>query len=575
MTFPANRDIIPTSTTVQSADPTKEDNEMDQQLITALYCRLSNEDDQEGESNSISNQRTILGKYAQDHGFPNTRFFVDDGYTGTNFDRPAMQEILALVECGQVGTIIVKDLSRFGRDYLQVGRYLEIKFPMQNVRFIAINDGVDSAKGEDDFTPVRSLFNDFYARDTSRKVRAVMQAKGKSGQHLNRPMYGYRDSPDAKGAWIIDEEYAPVVKRMFALAMDGKGTRQIAELLEAEKVFNPSAVNDLRHGRMPKKEPYRWNNNSVRKILRSKEYTGCTINFKTYSKSYKLKKRLMNAPENTLEIPNTQEAIIPLAQWERVQELLDEKRRPTKEPNRQGMFSGLLFCADCGTRLYYRADSRGKTNRDSYYCGKYALGRGDCSAHYIREVVLKTIVLEQIVYMTSYVAAEAVDFAGEWMQSQRKRQEKELRQAQKQMEQAKKRSNEIDDLLTRTYEDYAKGILTLERYQKMSAKYEQEQKELTDEISTLDKIVRRQEETNDHFTQFMNLLRKYVGAGIAELTPTIVNEFVKKIVVHEADNTSGKRVQKIEIIFNFIGELDFPAINQPITVVKGLNEKTA
>ena len=548
---------------------------MDQQLITALYCRLSNEDDQEGESNSISNQRTILGKYAQDHGFPNTRFFVDDGYTGTNFDRPAMQEILALVECGQVGTIIVKDLSRFGRDYLQVGRYLEIKFPMQNVRFIAINDGVDSAKGEDDFTPVRSLFNDFYARDTSRKVRAVMQAKGKSGQHLNRPMYGYRDSPDAKGAWIIDEEYAPVVKRMFALAMDGKGTRQIAELLEAEKVFNPSAVNDLRHGRMPKKEPYRWNNNSVRKILRSKEYTGCTINFKTYSKSYKLKKRLMNAPENTLEIPNTQEAIIPLAQWERVQELLDEKRRPTKEPNRQGMFSGLLFCADCGTRLYYRADSRGKTNRDSYYCGKYALGRGDCSAHYIREVVLKTIVLEQIVYMTSYVAADAVDFAGEWMQSQRKRQEKELRQAQKQMEQAKKRSNEIDDLLTRTYEDYAKGILTLERYQKMSAKYEQEQKELTDEISTLDKIVRRQEETNDHFTQFMNLLRKYVGAGIAELTPTIVNEFVKKIVVHEADNTSGKRVQKIEIIFNFIGELDFPAINQPITVVKGLNEKTA
>lgn len=548
---------------------------MDQQLITALYCRLSNEDDQEGESNSISNQRAILLKYAQDHGFRNTQFFVDDGYTGTNFDRPAMQELLALVEAGQVGTIIVKDLSRFGRDYLQVGKYLEMDFPMQNVRFIAINDGVDSAKGEDDFTPVRSLFNDFYARDTSRKVRAVMQAKGKSGQHLNRPMYGYRDSPDAKGTWIIDDEYAPVVKRMFDLAMDGKGTRQIAELLEAEKVYNPSAVNDLRHGRTPKNDPYRWNNNTVRKILRSKEYTGCTINFKTYSKSYKLKKRLLNAPENILEIPNTQEAIIPLAQWERVQELLDEKRRPTKEPNRQGMFSGLLFCADCGTRLYYRADPRGKTNRDSYYCGKYALGRGECSAHYIRETVLKTIVLDQIKYMTSYVAMETVDFAGEWMQSQRKRQEKELQQTQKRMEQATKRSGEIDDLLTRAYEDYAKGILTLERYQKMSAKYEQEQKELTDEISTLDIIVQRQEEASDHFNQFMNLLRKYVGAGIAELTPTIVNEFVKKIIVHEADKSSGKRVQKIEIIFNFIGELDFPAINQPITAEKGLNEKTA
>ena len=203
------------------------------------------------------------------------------------------------------------------------------------------------------------------------------------------------------------------------------------------------------------------------------------------------------------------------------------------------------------------------------------MGRGDCSAHYIREAVLKTIVLEQIVYMTSYVAAEAVDFAGEWMQSQRKRQENELQQAQKRMEQARKRSDEIDDLLTRAYEDYAKGILSLERYQKMSAKYEQEQKELADEISTLDKIVQRQEEASDHFNQFMNLLRKYVGAGIAELTPTIVNEFVKKIIVHEADNSSGKRVQKIEIIFNFIGELDFPAINQPIIVAKGLNEKTA
>ena len=211
---------------------------MDQQRITALYCRLSNEDDLEGESNSISNQRAILLKYAQDHVFRNTQFFVDDGYTGTNFNRPAMQELLSLVEAGQVGTIIVKDLSRFGRDYLQVGQYLEMDFPMQNVRFIAINDGVDSAKGDDDFTPVRSLFNDFYAKDTSRKVRAVLQAKGKSGQHLNRPMYGYREAPDTKGKWIIDEEYAPVVKRIFDLAMEGKGSRQIANLLEAERVFN-------------------------------------------------------------------------------------------------------------------------------------------------------------------------------------------------------------------------------------------------------------------------------------------------------------------------------------------------
>lgn len=497
----------------------------------------------------------------------------DDGYTGTNFDRPAMQELLALVEAGQVGTIIVKDLSRFGREYLQVGQYLEIDFPMQNVRFIAINDGVDSAKGEDNFTPIRSLFNDFYARDTSQKVRAVMQAKGKSGQHLNRPMYGYRDSPNAKGAWIIDEEYAPVVKRMFDLAMAGKGTRQIAELLESEKVFNPSAVNDLHHGRKPKKAPYRWNNNSVRKILRSKEYTGCTISFKTYSKSYKLKERLLNAPENTLEIPNTQEAIIPLAQWERVQELLDEKRRPTKEPNRQGMFSGLLFCADCGTRLYYRADPRGKTNRDSYYCGKYALGRGDCSAHYIRETVLQKIVLQHIQSITSYVTADAIDFADEWIRNERSKQEKELRQNQKRLTQARKRNDEIDDLVMRAYEDYAKNVLSLERYQKLSAKYEQEQKELTEEIATLVRKVRHEEETKDNFGRFLDLVSRYTN--IEELTPTIVNEFIKKIIVHEADKSSGKRTQQIEIVYNFIGGLDFPEINQPITVPNGLNEKTA
>ena len=548
---------------------------MDQQRITALYCRLSNEDDLEGESNSISNQRAILLKYAQDHGFRNTQFFIDDGYTGTNFNRPAMQELLSLVEAGQVGTIIVKDLSRFGRDYLQVGQYLEMEFPMQNVRFIAINDGVDSAKGDDDFTPVRSLFNDFYAKDTSRKVRAVMQAKGRSGKHLHHAIYGYRDDPKTKGLWLIDEETAPVVKRMFDLTLAGKGTQQIAEILEGEKVLNPTAIRDIRRGRTPRKEPYRWNNNTVRMILRLKEYAGYTVNFKTYSKSYKLKKRLANSPENILETPDTQEAIVPLAQWERVQELLDKKRRPSKRLERQGLFSGLVFCADCGSRLYFHDSPKGTKNKESYYCGKYSLGRGECTAHYIRESVLKSIVLEQIRYMTSYVAMETVDFADEWMKSRRKQQEKELHQAQKRLAQAEKRNDEIDDLLMRTYEDYAKGVLTLERYQKMSAKYEQEQAALKEEIATLVKNVRREEETTDNFDRFMDLLRKYVGAGIEELTPTMVNEFVKKIIVHEADNSTGKRVQQVEIIFNFIGDLDLPTVNQPITVTKGFNEKIA
>ena len=548
---------------------------MDQQRITALYCRLSNEDDLEGESNSISNQRAILLKYAQDHGFRNIQFFVDDGYTGTNFNRPAMQELLSLVEGGQAGTIIVKDLSRFGRDYLQVGKYLEIDFPIQNVRFIAINDGVDSAKGDDDFTPVRSLFNDFYAKDTSRKVRAVFQAKGKSGKHLNQAIYGYRDDPNTKGLWLIDEETAPVVKRMFDLTLAGKGTQQIAEILEGERVLNPTAVSDIRRGKNPRKEPYRWNNNTVRMMLRHREYAGYTVNFKTYSKSYKLKKRLANSPENILEIPDTQEAIVPLAQWERAQELLDKKRRPSKRLERQGLFSGLVFCADCGSRLYFHDSPKGTKNKESYYCGKYSLGRGECTAHYVRESVLKSIVLEQIRYMTSYVSMETVDFADEWMRSQRKQQEKELHQTQKRLAQAEKRNDEIDDLLMRTYEDYAKGVLTLERYQKMSAKYEQEQANLKEEIATLVKNVRRETETTDNLDRFMDLLRRYIGPGIEELTPTMVNEFVKKIIVHEADSSSGKRVQQIEIIFNFIGELDIPTVNQPITVTKGFNEKIA
>ena len=548
---------------------------MDQQQITALYCRLSNEDDLEGESNSIQNQRVILEKYAQDHGFQNTRFFVDDGFSGTNFSRPAVKEMLSLVEAGKVGTIIVKDMSRFGRDYLQVGQYTELVFPSYDVRFIAVNDGVDSERGDNDFTPVRNLFNDFYAKDTSRKVRAVIKAKGMSGKHLNQPMYGYWEELDNKGIWLIDEETAPIVKRMFDLTLAGKGTQQIAEILEGEKILNPTAVKDIRCGKTPRKEPYRWNNNTVRMILRHKEYAGYTVNFKTFSKSYKLKKRLANSPENILEIPDTQEAIVPLAQWERVQELLDQKRRPSKRLEHQGLFSGLVFCANCGSRLYFHDSPKGTRNKESYYCGKYSVGRRECTAHYIREAVLKSIVLDQIKYMTSYVASETVDFADEWMRNQRKQQEKELHQAQKRMAQVKKRSDEIDDLLMRTYEDYAKGVLSLERYQKMSAKYEQEQKELNEEISTLDNIVRRQVETKDNFDQFTNLLRKYVGGGIEELTPTMVNEFVKKIIVHEANNSTGKRVQRIEIIFNFIGEFDFPAVNQPITVTKGFNEKIA
>ena len=328
--------MSPCTTELSADQHVKEDVMLDQQKITILYCRLSNEDSMDGESNSIQNQRTILSRYAADHGFTNTRILVDDGYTGTNFDRPGVQEGLSLVEQGLVGTWIVKDMSRFGRDYLQVGRYTELVFPSYDVRFIAVNDGVDSAKGDNDFTPFRNLFNDFYAKDTSKKVRSVMRTRGTSGKHLGKPPYGYRSDPQDKDRWILDEEAATVVKRIFDLTIAGKGPSQIARILERDQVLTTKALYAQRKGKPLPDRPYHWHEQSVVGILERMEYTGCVCNFKTYSKSYKLKKRIPNAKEDMFILPDTQEAIVPQEQWDRVQELRKNKRRITKG-ERQGL----------------------------------------------------------------------------------------------------------------------------------------------------------------------------------------------------------------------------------------------
>ncbi len=415
MTNFLNYAMIPMSTTVLPTDSRKEENDLNQQQITALYCRLSNEDDLDGESNSIQNQRTLLQKYADDHGFTHTRFFVDDGYTGTNFNRPAMQELLSLVEAGQVGTIIVKDMSRFGRDYLQVGHYTEIVFPSMNVRFIAVNDGVDSEHGDSDFTPVRNLFNDFYAKDTSRKVRAVIKAKGMRGEHLNRPPYGYLEDPMRKGHWIIDPETAPVVRRIFDLAMQGKGPESIASILEKERILMPSAVYNQRQGNPLSAHPYHWSDATVCAILERIEYTGCTCNFKTYSKSYKLKKRIHNKPEDMVITENTQEAIVPKELWDRVQELRQQRHRSIQRAEREGMFAGITYCADCGGRMHFATCKSFEGKQDHYRCSSYKDNRGECTCHYIREEVLRDIVLERIRAVTAYVREDAEGFQQEWM----------------------------------------------------------------------------------------------------------------------------------------------------------------
>lgn len=554
--------IIEPCTTVLSADPHKKgDNNVDQQKITILYCRLSNEDLVDGESNSIANQRSILSSYAASHGFTNTRVLVDDGYTGTNFNRPGVQEGLALVEQGLVGTWIVKDMSRFGRDYLQVGRFTEIVFPSYDVRFIAVNDAVDSDKGDNDFTVIRNVFNDFYAKDTSKKVRAVMKAKGTSGKHLGGPPYGYRADPQDKNHWILDEDAAPIVKRIFDLTIAGVGPSRIARILEADGVLTVKALYAQQKGKPLPERPCHWIEQSVVNILERMEYTGCTCNFKTYSKSYKLKKRIPNAVEDMFILPDTQEAIVPKEQWDRVQELRQHKRRMTKA-ERQGLFSGLVVCADCGSKLHFATCKNFEGRQDHYVCAKYKSGRGTCSAHYIREDVLRDVVLERIRAVTEYIRADVEGFQEEWLMCRREEQEKSIREDKRRLEKSKKRLADIDKLITRIYEDMVLGSLSQERYQKMLEGYEAEQAALNNEVIGLEDWVATREEMEDNVDQFLALLEKYVD--IPELTTTIVNEFIKQIIVYAPDKSSGKRTQKVKIVFNFLEEVEVPEISEPV-----------
>ena len=534
---------------------------MDQQKITSLYCRLSNEDLLDGESNSVQNQRAILTRYAADHGFINTRILVDDGYTGTNFNRPGVQEGLALVEQGLVGTWIVKDMSRFGRDYLQVGRYTEIVFPSYDVRFIAVNDAVDSAKGDNDFTVIRNVFNDFCAKDTSKKVRAVMRSKGTSGKHLGKPPYSYRSDPQDKDHWILDEEAAPVVKRIFALTIAGVGPCRIARILEADGVLTTKALYAQRKGKPAPERPCHWIEQSVVGILERMEYTGCVCNFKTHSKSYKLKKRIPNAPEDMFIVPDTQEAIVLREQWNRVQELRKNRRRITKG-ERQGLFSGLVFCADCGSKLNFATYKRFEGKQVRYVCAKYRSGRGTCSGHIIREEVLRDVVLERIRVVTEVIRSDVEGFQEDWLQCCREDQEKSVRKDKRRLAQARKRLADLDVLMTRIYEDMVLGNLSRERYQKMAEGYETEQASLNNEITGLEDWVESREEMDDSLDQFVALVEKYVD--IPELTPTVVNEFIKQIIVYASEKSGTRRIQKVRIIFNFLDELDMPEISEPV-----------
>lgn len=522
--------------------------------ITALYARLSQEDALDGESNSIANQKKILLKYATDNGFPNPTFFIDDGVSGVTFDRPGWNEMIRLAESGKIKTVIVKDMSRMGRDYLKVGYYTESFFVEHDIRYIAINDGVDSDKGDNEFTPFRNLFNDFYARDTSKKIRAVMRAKGNAGEHLcTNPPYGYRKDPADKKKWIVDEEAAEVVKRIFDLCVAGKGPMQIAKILTADRVLTAKALYARRDGKAMPDNSFRWDYKSVAAILERPEYTGCTVNFKTYSKSHKLKKRLQNAPENQKIFPDTQPALVDRNVFERVQELRKNKRRPAKQAERQGLFSGLLYCADCGSKLHFSTGKGMTPEQDCYRCSKYKSNTGDCTMHYIREETLKMFVLRRIFDVTAMFFEDITSFRETVHQQRFEEAEKEARKRKREIAQAEKRIAELDRIFKRIYEDDISGTISHERFLKLSAEYEAEQKELTEKVKADREMVNTYEQDKADFDSFAAVIRKYVG--ITELTPMIVNEFVKKIIVHAPDKSSGHRRQKIQIIWNFVGEL--------------------
>ncbi len=525
--------------------------------ITALYCRLSQDDALDGESNSITNQKALLSKYAAEHGFCNTMFFVDDGFSGTNFQRPGFLEMMKYVEDYSVSTLIVKDLSRLGREYSYMGRLQDFIFPAYDVRFIAVNDDVDSAKGENDFAVFKNVFNDYYAKDTSRKIRAVVKMRGEAGEHLtSNPPYGYVKDPANKKKWVVDEAAANVVRRIFGLCIAGKGPMQISKILTADKVLTVTAYNAKQKGQAMPENLYHWSQTGVVKILERREYTGCTVNFKTYTKSLKFRKRMENPKENYRIFEGTQPAIIEQGQWDRVQALRSHKRRRTKT-GRTSIFSGLVRCADCSSKLYF-CTSRDSADRrrDHFVCSNYKSNTGSSQIHYIREQTLYKRVLECVQQTLTYVRLFRDDFTQEMLLQDEASRKAELAQKRKALSGAQKRMEDLDRIIQRLYEDSVLGKLSDMRFQKLSAQYEMEQEEIRQLSAALEKEIAEESEHVSDVGRFLQLAEQY--SEIQELDASTVNELIEKIVIHNPEKIGGRKHVTIEIYFTYVGKIRIP-----------------
>ena len=525
--------------------------------ITALYERLSQEDKLEGESNSIANQKKILERYCREHGITAYRHYdEDDGYSGTNFNRPGFQRMLADIKAGKIKRVIVKDMSRFGRDYLQVGFYTDMLFPDFGVHFIAVNDGVDSTRGENEFTAIRNVFNEMYARDTSKKIRATFQSKGKSGEHLTTiPPYGYMKDPDNKKKWIIDEEAAAVVQQIFALCVSGMGPTQIAKWLEKHEIYNPTAYSQAK-GRpvtnKPTANPYKWTNETVSRTLERIEYLGHTVNFKTRKQSYKSKKKLWNDPSEWVIFENTQPPIVEESVFLIVQNIRRSRRRPTKMGD-MGIFSGLLYCAECGGKMYQCRATNFTEEQKYFICSTYRKGKDLCTTHSIKNVVLHEIVLRNLREAIEYVTQYEAEFIQEAADSRLRERDAEFSRKRETLSRAESRIAELDNLFKHLYEDNVTGKLSDERFIKMSRDYELEQENLKSMAEVLREEIKQQEKQKTNVKAFISVVKKYTD--MQELDASILREFIDRIEVSHTDKKS--KTREITIVYNFIGAFDF------------------
>ena len=541
----------------------KQSNNKKSRDVTAfLYERLSRDDNLEGESYSIGNQKKLLAKVAKEKGYTNLVHFLDDGISGVTMDRPGFVEMIRQLEQGKAAAVFVKDLSRLGRNYIEVGRLTEEFFPDHDIRLVAVSDNIDTAEGENELAPIRNLFNEWYARDISKKRRISNKIKGNAGEPMGQPPYGYIKDPNDPKHWIVDDEAAQVVRRVYSMTLEGFGTEQIAAQLEKDDVLTPRAYwltkGIKRPGKGKQQPPTKWNSSTITKILSLQEYCGDILNFKTYSKSYKNKKRIDNDRENWVVFQDVHEAIIERAVYEQVQQKRGKIRKRRTNNGEHNMFSGLLVCADCGSNLHFHFN-QGNPEIKYFNCSNYKGNRGTCtSTHYVRVDFLEEVVLGEIRRLTKFASLYEDEFVkaviGHSQQAEqtgRKLKEKELRTLLA-------RDEELDGLFERIYEDNVSGKLSDDRFAKMSRRYEDEQKELAEKIKKLRSEIEKQSSRSMTTDMFIGLVRKYTRAR--KLTPRMLNELVEKIEVFNAEKIDGVWEQRLRIHYNCVGTIEIPTV---------------